>query len=102
MQEVNVNKYQQWITEGRSFSDIRNDLLIRGFSDEQTSSIISILNNWWLQEKIITEQKRASWQLKIAGIALFGISIFITIYSLWRSAFTIVVIAAGGITGGLP
>jgi hypothetical protein len=101
VQEVNVLKYHNWLDEGRSFEEIRNDLLIRGFSNDQATTIITSLNEWWLHKKVAQAQSNFSTQKKTVGFILLTLSLFISVYSLWITAFSVVVIAAGGIIGSL-
>lgn len=97
MIEVNLNKYIQWVKEGRSFAEIRKDLLIRGFSDNDVTTILSYLNDHLLQEEISKEKNRNARNWKWAGWFLIAISLFLSVYS-FRSASVILI--AGGLLGG--
>lgn len=97
MEEVQADKYFKWLTEGKSFSDIRNDLLIRGYSEEQTKQIIHTLNDWLLASEIEKSKREQGKQLKTAGWIMAFIVAFICIYSMVVSALTITVIAIGGV-----
>lgn len=96
MQEVNLDKYYSWIKEGKSFSEIRKDLLIRGFSDEQTTNIIATLNDWLLQTEINKSKISSGKQWKLVGWILIMITLSLTLYSFWISSFTSIIIGIGG------
>lgn len=101
MQEIDIKKYSAWIDEEKSFEDVRKDLLIRGFSEEKATAIISHLNDHILSKKTNDLKKSEARQWQLAGIALLLITCSLTIYSLIASSFTFVVISGGGIVSGI-
>lgn len=100
MLEINANKYFDWIKAGRSFQEIRKDLQIRGFSDDQITTILEAINDWILQSNVERERYKISNQWKWIGWSLIGINICLTVYSYWVSAYTFTIFSIGGIISG--
>lgn len=100
MQEINVTKYFDWIRNGKSFSEIRKDLQIRGFSDSQITTILATLNDWVLESNFEKQRLGTANNWKWVAWTLIGVSIFLSIYSYWASAYTFSIISIGGIISG--
>ena len=101
MQEVNIDKYVSWVEDGRLFADIRKDLLIRGFSEDQVKFIINELNDHLLSKKINDSKRSLARQWKIAGLILFLVSLLLMIYSAIVHSILFVILSSGGVMSGL-
>jgi hypothetical protein len=94
--EINVDKYYAWLSEGRSFSAIREDLKAEGFSEEQIKQINTTLNDWLLTAEHEKVKQSVSRQWRLAGWTLAIITASLTIYSFLKSSSSIIIISMGG------
>lgn len=99
MMEIKINQYIDWIKEGRSFSDVRNDLLIRGLSENQITQVLNFLNERIIQDEIQKSKKSSVNQWRYAGLVLISISIALATYSIFITLNSIILTIGGFVTG---
>jgi hypothetical protein len=64
---IEVNKYLTWIREGRSFSDVRDDMRSSGLPDDDIRDFIDSLNKAFITNSIGQERNFHSRQWKLVG-----------------------------------
>jgi hypothetical protein len=100
-EEVDINKYLDWIKEGRSFSDIRADLRSQGMQETSINSLIAMIDEQAL-ERAASDQgimQKLDF-VRIGGVLVaIGVTLFVAFYGRMREVIflssVLTTIAAG-------
>lgn len=79
--KLDLQTYHDWISQGRSYSEIRKDLATKGFSEEEISRLIRVIDNEQhakLQQK---DSRGKAHTLMALGAVLFLAGTGITVYT---------------------
>ncbi len=100
--QADIPKYIEWLKSGRPSSDVRKDLLIRGFPEAETSEVVRSLDELMMGINEFEFVQARGTHFKIAGVLsiligvmLIGLSVMYSVRSM------IVVLPVGFIATGL-
>ena len=79
--KLDFQKYHDWITLGRSYSDIRKDLATKGFSEEEISRLIRVIDHEHHSKLHQKDSNGKALGLMALGTVLFLAGAGITTYT---------------------
>ncbi|MFA0964132.1 hypothetical protein AB9P05_20150 [Roseivirga sp. BDSF3-8] len=79
---INWDLYFDWVSQDRSFGDIRKDLELKGFDDDEIREIIDRIDDHITSRALNKSNKSVRKQAKIAGLLLFVAGLGTTAISL--------------------
>lgn len=96
MTESDFEKYSIWIKEGKSFSEIREDLLNNGIAEYEIKSILKLIDEHISETELQKLNHNQSVQWIFAGTLLTILSIFLFFVGI----FPMIFFAAAGFASG--
>lgn len=98
--QVDFKKYQEWIMQGRSFSDVRKDLVNKGYTDAEISRLIRTIDND-VQLQLHSKRRNGNARnLILMGAVVFIIGSGTTLYT-YLLGYNSYVLWYGAIISGL-
>jgi hypothetical protein len=87
MKKIDLARYIEWIQNGRSFSEVRKDLLIQGFTDDEATTIIKHLDDSVLE----AQRSGHKSNLKIVAVIMIFIGVTATLISFLALEHTVII-----------
>ena len=98
--DLDLNKYVTWIQEGKSFSDVRQDLSSLGTSDEDIKGIIIKIDDLLLEQAMNADQGFSAKKSDMIGKIMMGVgTLFLVVFALTHS-YTILGIGGALVSAG--
>lgn len=96
-----IAKYLMKLREGKSFEDVRREMLIRGYSQDDVDENMILLNELLILSDIHQEKQKDASQLIVAGVVLMIVSVILSIYGLVASTSIVIWLPIAAFTSGL-
>lgn len=89
--KLDFRMYNNWISQGRSYSDIREDLAAKGYTDAEISRLIRTIDNEQHSKLHRKENNSIAMILMAVGVLLFlmGAGVTVFTYMQGQSAYII-------------
>lgn len=97
MREVDFDRYEDWIDQGKSFAELRKDLIANGIPPEDVSDVLKSIDNHITTKKIIKLKQSRGKQWIFAGVLLSSVSIPVFVFGFFPLAIMGLVGLASGI-----
>lgn len=96
---MNTDEYLSWLKNGKTFQDVRDDLVKKGIADDDITRYIRVLDNMLSKQAINTERTHHNRALFLVGlsITLIGLAYTLYTYMYGKGGF---LLAYGAIIGG--
>lgn len=92
--------HEEWIRNGKTFQDVRNDLQRKGLSETEITTYIRILDDKVTHQTVSRANRHHSRTRFYIGLCMFMVGAYIAVYSFITSGGTEIVIGLGGMVGG--
>ncbi len=100
-ENIDLNKYVTWIQQGKSFSDVREDLKLSGISDEEIKSLIIKIDDALLYQAMTADRGFSAKKSDLIGKIMSGVgTVFLAIF-LFNHSYTILGIGGALLSAGI-
>jgi hypothetical protein len=98
---IDLTKYITWIQEGKSFSDVREDLKSLGYSDDRIKDLIVEIDNALIEQAMNIDQGFSAQKSDMIGKVLTGVGGVILVVFIFIHSYTILGIGGALFSAGV-
>ena len=98
--KLDFQKYHDWLAQGSSYSEIRKDLTSKGYTDEEVSRLIRVIDNEVHSKLHQKDSNTKAMGLMLLGAFLFLMGTGVTVYT-YLMELSSYMLFYGAIFGGI-